>query len=91
LPDGSLKGVPVAAFDTRLERATRGFFLKLLMSVIGYAAPKIAAQLRKQGATLIADAEGFLVTDKEGPLKSGELDRARAWAADLATRISAGR
>jgi hypothetical protein len=49
----------------------------------GYAAKRIADQLKKAGGNLIVPSEGFYVEDTEGPLKAGELERAAAWAKDL--------
>jgi hypothetical protein len=48
--------------------------------VFGYAAGRIANNLKKKGSTLIASPEGFFVTGGQGPLKEGELERAAAWA-----------
>ena len=79
-----LKGVEVAAFDTRFEAAKLNSpMLQLLIRTGGYAAPRIAASLKKAGATLVAPPEGFFVEDTQGPLKSGELERASAWARSL--------
>jgi flavodoxin I len=72
VPDLSLKGVNVAAFDTRISRKIVGLF--------GYAAGRIADSLKKKGGTLVASPEGFFVTGGEGPLKEGELERAAGWA-----------
>jgi hypothetical protein len=44
----------------------------------------VARQLHKHGYQLAAKAEGFIVTGSEGPLRDGELDRARDWGAALA-------
>lgn len=54
--------------------------LRLLMSVIRTAAERIAKALVKKGGRLVAEPEGFIVEQKEGPLKQGELERARLWA-----------
>ncbi|MGQ9545720.1 MAG: flavodoxin family protein [Dehalococcoidia bacterium] len=72
VPDLSLKGVNVAAFDTRIS--------KKIARVFGYASGRIASHLKKKGGTLIASPMGFLVTGGEGPLKEGELERAAGWA-----------
>lgn len=72
VPELSLKGVSVAAFDTRISKKIVGLF--------GYAAGRIADNLKKKGGTLIASPEGFFVTGREGPLKEGEPERAAAWA-----------
>jgi flavodoxin len=76
----ALSGVAAAAFDTRFAPADQGLGLRLLMRVIGYAAPRIASQLEAKGARLVAPPEGFIVEGTEGPLRDGELERARAWA-----------
>jgi flavodoxin len=64
-------GTRVAAFDTRL--ATK------LVAIFGYAAGRIGRALEEAGGTLAAPPEGFVVKGKEGPLKDGELERARDW------------
>ncbi len=38
----------------------------------------------KAGGELAAPAEGFFVVDTEGPLQEGELERAAAWARQVA-------
>jgi flavodoxin I len=72
VPELSLKGIKVAAFDTRSQAK--------LVRVFGNAAGRIAGTLKRQGGTLIASPEGFLVTGGKGPLKEGELERAAGWA-----------
>jgi flavodoxin len=83
LPANFLEGISVAAFDTRFESEDQGIGLRLLMSVIHYAAPRIAKALEKKGGILVAEPEGFIVENKEGPLKQGELERASKWATQL--------
>jgi len=68
----SIEGINVAAFDTRIQTK--------LVGVFGYAAGRIANNLKKKSGTLIASPEGFFVTGGKGPLKEGELERAAAWA-----------
>ena len=68
----AVKGINVAAFDTRLS--TR------LVRIFGYAAGRIAKRLKRNGGILIVSPEGFFVKGKEGPLKDGELKRAASWA-----------
>jgi flavodoxin I len=80
LPAHSLEGKRVAAFDTRFESEQQGIGLRILMSVIHYAAERIAKDLAKKGGKLVAEPEGFIVEQKEGPLKQGELERASTWA-----------
>lgn len=83
MPAGLLKSVKIATFDTRLEGQEQTAWLKLLMKVIGYAAPKISSKLMSKGAELVTDPIGFIVSGKEGPLKDGELDRAHIWGESL--------
>ena len=69
-------GRRAAAFDTRLA-----------FPLAGGAARPIARQLRRRGYRLAAKPEGFIVTGTAGPLRDGELDRARAWGAALAAQV----
>jgi hypothetical protein len=67
-----------AAFDTEV----RGPF--------GKAAPAIAEGLERAGYTRLADPAGFTVTGRFGPLRKGELERARRWGAELGTLAAKG-
>jgi flavodoxin len=69
--DTSLKGIKVAAFDTR--------YISKFARIFGYAAGRIAGSLKARGGTLVAPPEGFFVTGVKGPLKEGELERADGW------------
>jgi hypothetical protein len=71
LPSATGKRV-AAAFDTRAD-----------LRMAGGAAKGIAHRLRSHGYELLMDPEGFIVEDTEGPLRVGELDRAKAWGAGL--------
>ena len=68
----ALAGITTAAFDTRTKT-----------TIFGYAAPKIARNLEKNGASLLAPPEGFFVLGTKGPLKDGELERATTWAKEM--------
>jgi flavodoxin I len=81
IPAGKLQNSRVAAFDTRTE--VKGFFLKLLVRLLGYAAPRILNELKNKGGQALSSPQGFLVSGKEGPIISGEIERARNWAAGL--------
>jgi Flavodoxin len=72
------EGARAAAFDTRLDKAP--WFT-------GVASRGIARRLHHRGYEVIG-TESFLVQDTEGPLEDGELDRARAWGAELARSIA---
>ena len=64
-----------AAFDTQV----RGPF--------GKAAPTIAEALEKAGYSRLADPVGFTVAGRFGPLRKGELERARSWGGELAAAM----
>ncbi len=87
-----VKGVKVAAFDTRISTAdANSRLLNLLVKMFGYAAKPIADRLKKKGGELIIPPEGFLVKDSEGPLKDGEPQRAADWAKSMVEAINAVR
>lgn len=81
IPHAGLKGVRVAAFDTRISVAdTNSALLRFLVGIFGYAAKPIADGLARKGGQLALAPEGFIVEGTEGPLKAGELERAADWA-----------
>ncbi len=83
-PD-ALKGVRVAAFDTRMDvNGSTPAILRFFAKIFGFAAQPIAKRLKKSGGELVTSPEGFIVKDTEGPLKDGELERAAAWARGIA-------
>lgn len=69
----------VSAFDTRVKIA--------LMP--GSAARRAIGRLRKLGFPMLLRSESFYVQGTPGPLKDGEIDRARRWGAKLAATHSA--
>jgi flavodoxin I len=83
LSPGSLTNIRVAGFDTRFDEKIQGFGLRLLMKTIKYAAEKISSTLVSKGGTLASEPAGFIVTRKQGPLKSGEIERAKQWASTI--------
>lgn len=80
LPDNYLKGIKIAVFDTRFGSKDHGVGIRVLMSIIRYAAEKLAKTIEGKGGKLIIKPEGFIVTQKNGPLKKGEVKRAQEWA-----------
>ena len=70
-----------AAFDTRLAGAPM---------LTGRASKTIAKLLERQGVTLLAPAESFLVT-KDNQLRPGEQDRAGQWGRELAALLPMAR
>ena len=78
LPFQQLADLPVAVFDTRVH------WPKLLS---GSAADGIAKRVKTKGAELVDEPESFFVSDKEGPLREGECDRAAAWGRHLLSEM----
>jgi len=84
LPPNSLKGVKVAAFDTRIALSdVNSSLLTFMVKLFGYAAKPIGDRLTKKGGDLALSPEGFFVKDSEGPLKDGELERAADWVKQI--------
>jgi flavodoxin len=85
IPKHGLKGVKVAAFDTRFtENAIEKVrILAFFVKIFGYAAKPITDRLQKKGGELVVPPEGFYVGDTEGPLLEGELERAADWAKEI--------
>jgi hypothetical protein len=77
-----LDGLPpsagwAAAFETRIWWSPRG------------ATGTIQSKLRRAGYQRLARAERFIVAGSYGPLRDGELERARLWGAELARLLMA--
>lgn len=72
-------GVSIACFDTRFRKPRW---------LTGSAAGVIAKILQKAGINLCVPPESFFVLGTEGPLYSGELERARTWAQALAQSVA---
>ena len=88
LAPNSLRGVKVAAFDTRADmNDVNSRALTAFVKLFGYAAEPIANSLTKRGGTLVVPPEGFFIKDKEGPLKDGEIERATAWGRQIAAKV----
>ncbi len=71
LPSGSGRG---ASFETRIWWSP------------GSAAKAILKELEAAGYKTADEPQKFIVTGRVGPLKDGELDRARQWGATLALK-----
>ena len=68
-----------AAFETRIWWSPRG------------ATGTIEAKLQRAGYRKVAKAERFIVAGAYGPVRDGELERARRWGAALAEAVRARR
>jgi flavodoxin len=80
LPKRILPGTPVAAFDTSYKMSP------ILARFT--AAKKLARKLSKLGGKRIVPPETFHVLARQGPLYSGEIERAREWAALIVDKVS---
>ena len=84
-----LDNVKVAAFDTRIATSDiKSAPLRFLVNFFGYAAEPIAKKLAKKGGQPLVEPEGFMVSDTEGPLKEGEIERARQWGQRIAAKAA---
>ena len=85
LPKNGLKGVKVAAFDTRLTLAEieKTPPLPIFERIFGYAEKRLVKTLRNKGGELVLPGEGFYVQGMKGPLVEGEEVRAEQWARKL--------
>lgn len=68
----------VAAFDTRITKVRR---------IPGSAARKASKVAGGLGYCVAQRPESFFVEDVDGPLATGELERARAWGARIGTQV----
>ena len=75
----------MTAFDTRFAESEieKVRILAFFVKIFGYAAKPMADRLQKKGGELAVPPEGFYVTDTEGPLFEGELERAADWAKQI--------
>lgn len=79
----SIQKKKAIVFDTRIAlESIDSKFLRWMVKRGGYATSPISKKLKQKGAEIIA-AEGFLVTDREGPLAEGEPERAATWLKPL--------
>ena len=74
IPEAIGRKLQVATFDTRL--------MMRFARIFGYAAVRMADQLKAKGCTL-KSTEGFFVRGRSGPLADGELARANEWGRRL--------
>ena len=87
IPADGVRGVRVAAFDTRFPEGEidKVRILAFFVRIFGYAAKPIADRLVKKGGKLAVPPEGFYVGNTKGPLLDGELERAAEWAKQILT------
>jgi flavodoxin len=76
-----LYNMSLLTFDTRFRMAA---------VLTGRAAPRIARELQKKGAHLLAPPESFFVERTDGhPLEAGETERAREWVTRCVAEVAA--
>ncbi len=81
---GSLKGVKVAVFDTRISKEDTNIkILKGMIKIFGYAANPMAKLLARKGGEIVVEPIGFYVADTEGPIKDGEKERVIQWIGEI--------
>jgi hypothetical protein len=73
-----LRDKAIACFDTRFRKPRW---------MTGSAAKSMAGKLQGMGFTLLVPPESFFVAHSEGPLESGELERAGTWARMLVNKV----
>lgn len=84
IPSGGLKGIRVAAFDTRISLDdVNSRFLKFMIKLFGFAAGPLLKKLERKGGKMIIPPEGFIVNKTEGPLREGEIERAKEWGRSI--------
>jgi len=79
-PRKCLKGSAFAVFDTSYQMSN---FLGRFT-----ASKRLSRKLKKSGGRRLVPPETFIVLDREGPLAAGELERAAAWAGEIASRFN---
>lgn len=83
LDEVSLEGIAAAAtFDTRMAEPR-------WLHLVGSAAGKIEKHMRRLGFIVVARGEHFHVSGIQGPLVTGEIQRAREWGYMVATTLVA--
>ena len=75
---GGIPGTYAAAFDTKIDKRF----------VTGSAAHRADKRLRDLHFKIVDDPQNFYVSDIHGPLREGELDRARAWGDRIGTLVT---
>lgn len=66
-----------ATFDTRMDHPKA-------LTRMDHASRASAKRLKRAGFQIVTDSQHFLVSDVQGPLVAGELDRAQQWGQLLA-------
>jgi hypothetical protein len=73
---------------SRPSRAAAAFDTRVPVRWAGGASYAIARRLRRLGYHLVVPAQGFVVDGLLGPLRTGEVERARAWGGRLRRQLT---
>jgi flavodoxin len=76
ITQAAAKRLTVATFDTRMGAKW--------VRIFNFAAARMAKSFGDLGSTVTSEPRGFIVTGRAGPLADGEVERAKAWGAELA-------
>lgn len=87
IPNDLIKDKYIAAFDTRASSSGQGWFVKMMINFLGFAAIHIQKKLLQKGGVAIIEPTGFMVKGKEGPLEDKELAKAKEWGRELNNQI----
>src|SRR6478609_7271891 len=96
IADGLRRGRPVEDGDVRLVHVDDAptvvtFDTRVHVKMLpGSAASAAAKSLRHHGFGRAERGETFWVQGTAGPIEAGELDRARKWGTELASRVTHG-
>lgn len=89
-PEPDLSGPSIRVWLDRLPAGSAAFasFDTEVRGPFGKGAPTIARELAAKGYRRVAGPEGFIVQGKYGPLRDGELERARDWGRQLRQSVA---
>lgn len=74
----------IGLYDTRLDMGKVDLLiLKVMKKLRGSAVGKMKQMLLKKNAKIKHEINGFIVSDKEGPVKSSEWEKIKSWANQL--------
>lgn len=77
-------GSKVVVFDTRMEFTdSEPKLLRFLVKRFGYATDTMEKILKKHKIETCISSTGFYVDGREGPLREGEIERAKAWISKI--------
>ena len=83
-PKGQSSQQTYAVFDTRVSlEEVNSRFLNFMVRLFGYASESMDRRLKRKGFKQAGTPQWFFVSESEGPLHDGEIERAAQWALTL--------